>query len=137
MKNLSIYFIYFRFLRLLLNDDIENSIDLAGQMLYQLDKKLGIKPIPPFNQQRYLEAVCIPTKYTGVYTRNLALSSRIYGTICYMEPLYQDNEYEAKAFANRDYRFEGRQISSRIVAVADSYLAGILAFVKGRSIVKE
>ena len=45
----------FNFLRLLLNDDVENSIDLAGQMLYQLDKKLGIKPIPPVNQQRYLE----------------------------------------------------------------------------------
>ena len=120
----------FNFLRLLLNEDIDHSIILASQMLEHLDTELGIKPIPPINEQRYLGAVCIPTKFPGVYARNLALSSRVYGTVCYMEPLYQDNEYEAKAFAKRDYEFEGRRISSRIVEVADTYLNGVLGFVR-------
>lgn len=120
----------FNFLRLLLNDDIEYSIDLAGSMLEHLHIRLGIPPIPPVNEQRYLESVCIPTKFTGVYARNLALSSRVYGPVCYMEPLYQDNEYEAQAFAKRDYEFEGRKISSRIIEIADTYLNGVLAFVE-------
>lgn len=120
----------FNFLRLLLTQDIERSVEFSKTILNELNKQLAIPTIPPENDQAFLERSSILTSAQGVYARNLALSARIHGTLCYAEPLYQDNEKEVRLLAKRDYEVDGRKVSSRLSAVADVYFKAIVTYLE-------
>lgn len=116
----------FNLLRFLLTDDIEESAKLSHQVLRRLNSDVGIPTHPSSSYQRNT----INTNYSGVYARNLSLSGRIYGTLCYAEPLFQDNREEVLRLNTRDYNFEGKMIPSRVVEVAKAYENAILDYAK-------
>jgi hypothetical protein len=117
----------FNLLRLLLTDDIEESAKFSNEVLQILEKDAGI-PIHASSERR--KGNTIKTDYQGVYARNLSLSGRIYGTLCYAEPLFQDNRDEVVRLSTRDYEFEGEMIPSRVVEIAQSYEKAILNYAK-------
>jgi hypothetical protein len=77
-----------------------------------------------------VNALGIRTEHQGVYARNLALSGRIYGTLCYAEPLFQDHIDEVSRLNAKDFEFEGEMISSRVVEIAKAYEKAILKYAK-------
>ena len=117
----------FNLLRLLLTDDIEESAKFSNDVLQILEADAGI-PIHTSSERR--KGSTIKTDYKGVYARNLSLSGRIYGTLCYAEPLFQDNKDEAVRLNTRDYNFNGEMIPSRVVEIAQSYEKAILKYAK-------
>ncbi len=126
----------FNFLRLLLTQDIERSVDFSKAVLDELNKQLAIPSITPENDQAFLERSSILTSAQGVYARNLALSARVHGTLCYAEPLYQDNEAEVRFLAKRDYEVDGRKVSGRLADVAEVYFKAIVEYLKQQRMVK-
>lgn len=64
----------------------------------------------------------------GIYCRNLALTRRVHGPLCYGETLIQNNPEEAKRLAQENFSSNGIMISSRIAEVARAYFRGICEY---------
>ncbi|OJJ21014.1 hypothetical protein BKI52_10595 [marine bacterium AO1-C] len=120
----------FNFLRLLLTQDIEQSIDFSAEVLKAINKKLRIPTLPTQNNQPFIDRACMTTQQTGVYARNLSMARKVYGTLCFIEPLYQENEKEILKLAKNDYDYQGKKIPKRVVEVAEAYFDGIMAYLK-------
>jgi N-acetylmuramoyl-L-alanine amidase len=118
----------FHLLRMLLTDEIEQSSQFSAVVLQKIAEKLGIQATQEPNNQGFLQETSLPINQAGVYARNLTLTRQVWGTLCYVEPLFQDNEKECKLLNRRDLNFEGRKIPRRLEAVAEAYLQAILAY---------
>ena len=111
------------FLRLLLTDDIEHSINFSKYIVESLVEKTKV-PAAVDSNSVYLKDNCMKTNETGVYCRNLTLTRKVHGVICYGESLYQDNINECKLLSQKD--------SKRVEEVAEAYFEGIMNYVKSR-----
>ncbi len=116
------------FLRLLLNKDIENSIEFCNEVQKAFEQQLKIPAATPQDSLYYLERYCIKTSKNGVYLRNLSLTRKIHGTLCYGEPLYQDNVHEYKKLTHSN--FTDAMALPRIREVANAYFSAILTYSK-------
>lgn len=124
------------FLRLLLTDDLEHSIEFSEFMVKSLVEKTGV-PAALDSCAIYLKGNCLNTGAEGVFCRNLALTRKVKGTICYGESLYQDNISECKALSKKDASAplsvtNGVQTSQRVEEVAEAYYQGIMNYVKSK-----
>jgi N-acetylmuramoyl-L-alanine amidase len=116
----------FDFLRLLLTDELDQSIAFSGQVTSYFKKQLNV-PLAKKSDAEYLQTSCTKTVSEGVYGRNLSLCRLVQGVLIYGETLYQDNEKEC-VWLN-DEKLEGEIKSLRIPRtqmVAEAYLLGIL-----------
>ncbi|MBI3510065.1 MAG: N-acetylmuramoyl-L-alanine amidase [Bacteroidetes bacterium] len=83
----------FDFLRLILTDDLPNSIRASGYATHAFQNYLKV-PLATINDANYLQESCIATNQPGVFCRDLSLTRTVEGTIIYGETLYQDNYME-------------------------------------------
>ena len=120
----------FNFLRLLLTQDIEQSIDFSVEVLKAIKSKLQVPTLPTQNNQPFIDRACIATSQPGVYARNLSMARKVYGTLCFIEPLYQENAKEILKLAKNDYDYQGTKIPKRVLEVAEAYFEGIMAYLK-------
>jgi N-acetylmuramoyl-L-alanine amidase len=120
----------FHLLRLLLTEDLAQSIRFSEKILTKIQKGLGVKPIPAKNNQAFLAENSLLTEKTGVYSRNLTLTREVAGVLAYIEPLFQDNIHEIKRLGKRDTAFEGQKIPYRLFQVAEAYYEAVLEFVE-------
>lgn len=120
----------FNFLRLLLSKDIESSVDFSKVILNKVANQLKVPVLPKQNKQPFINRACMPTHVKGVYARNLSMARKVYGTLCFIEPLYQENTQELAKLGKRDYDFKGVKISKRVVEVAQAYYDGIVTYLK-------
>ena len=125
------------FLRLLLTDDVEHSIEFSKYIVNSLSEKLKV-PAALDSNAIYLRDNCMKTAATGVYCRNLTLTRKVKGVICYGESLYQDNVNECKLLSKKDASTPlsvtgGVQTSKRVEEVAEAYYEGIMNYVKRKT----
>lgn len=114
----------FEFLRLLITDDLENSIALSSDVVNSFEKILNVKTAS-FNDAKYLIEGCLPANEVGVYCRNLQLTRYIHSPLVYGETLYQDNINEC-VLLNEEV---DKTKNKRIQQVADAYFQGVLGYV--------
>ena len=105
------------FLRLLITDDLEQSIVFSSLCLDQFTKQLQV-PVATADKEFYLRDYCAPTDKTGVYCRNLLLTNRIHGPLVYGETLFQDHEDESRKLANPN--------GKRLGQVTEAYYQALL-----------
>lgn len=117
------------FLRLLLCDDIDNSLKLSEHLASSFTNKLKV-PLADINDATYLKKYCMPTHVKGVYARNLSLTRLVKGTVVYGETLYQDNIKECLLLSNNDIEVNGIKTSSRVKQIAEAYFEGIVEYMK-------
>ena len=126
------------FLRLLLTDDLERSIEFSKSIVNSLSEKLEV-PAALDSCAIYLRDNCITTGVNGVFCRNLTLTRTVKGTLCYGESLYQDNINECKLLSKKDastslsMTLDGIQTSKRVEEVAEAYFQGIMNYVKNKN----
>ncbi len=120
------------FLRLLLTEDIKNSIDFSKYIVESLVEKTGV-PAALDSSATYLKGNSLSTDVTGVFCRNLALTRMVRGTLCYGESLYQDNINECKLLSKEEITIDGMKTSKRVEEVAEAYFDGIMNYVKSKS----
>ncbi|HTB08054.1 MAG TPA: hypothetical protein VK806_13980 [Bacteroidia bacterium] len=118
------------FLRMLISPDIENSLTLSSMLVNNLSASLSV-PIVQRKDATYLSQHCLATPIEGVYSRDLALTRLIKGTLVYGEPLYQDNEKECYLLTSKDAQIAGIAVSQRITLVADAYYKSIVDYITG------
>ena len=122
----------FEFLRLLLTDDIERSINFSSYFIKSFEKNLNV-PTAKETDAEYLKQYCLPTEMPGVYCRNLTLTRMVHGTLVYGETLYKDYINELKLLSKEDIDFNEVfhfKTSSRVQQVANAYYEAIINYVK-------
>jgi len=115
------------FVRLSQTQEIKESIILSGYVLSGLKKHTNVDIIDDYSEISYLNDYCLSTHVKGVFSRNLALTRQIKGTICYVEALYQDN-FDESLLLNKnqeyDYSLERvREVSNGIIEGITNYLS--------------
>lgn len=123
------------FLRLLLTDQIDNSIEFSKFIVESLEERTRV-PAAMDSCAVYLKGNCLNTGAKGVFCRNLALTRMVKGTLCYGESLYQDNINECKALSKLEITIDGIKTSKRVEEVADAYFEGIMKYVKAAPALK-
>ena len=120
----------FQLFRLLISDEIENSILLSKKVLAAHETILKVPTLPVKHSQKPLEKTWLYTGTQGVYARNLFLTKEVFGVLCYGESLLQDNEKEILLLNKKDFLVDGVLVSSRTKTVANAYLKGIFKYLK-------
>ena len=118
----------YHFLRLVLSNDLANSLQLSQKVVEKFTEKLDVPPLTDAEKADYLHKYSLATSAPGVYARNLTLTRLVHGTICYGESLYQDNIKEAFLLAKRDDEIAGVKISHRVRLVAEAYFEAIVSY---------
>lgn len=114
------------FLRLLLSDEIDNSVTGASHIAAAFNEDLKV-PLANANDAAYLSASCLYSGQSGVYCRNLSMTRLIHGPILYGETLYQDNVNEIRLLSGKYVSdpVSGIQAPPRVIQVAAAYEKGI------------
>jgi N-acetylmuramoyl-L-alanine amidase len=126
----------FQFLRQLVSYDLENSMRFSNLVVKSFEETLKVPTITKQDETNNIKNFSMPTLYKGVYSRNLALTRYVMGTVCYGESLLQDNVKEMKLLNKRDLDYSCGKTSSRVKDVANAYYKGILAFYKSENFTK-
>lgn len=113
----------FDFLRMLITNQVPESIKLSNHILQSFTNELNV-PAAGAEDATYLSTVSMATDQKGVYCRNLALTRGIQCPMVYGETLYQDNRTECQLLADPK--------SGRLKEVANSYFQGILNYANSR-----
>lgn len=114
----------FEFLRLLITNELEESINLSSNMLNSFEQNLGIKTAN-FKDATYLPKGCLTTEKNGVYCRNLQLTRYIHSPLVYGETLYQDNIHEC-VLLNKE---TDKTKNVRVQEIANAYFIGVKNYV--------
>lgn len=117
------------FLRLLLCDDLEKSVNFSSYFIKSFEKNLAV-PTAKTADADYLKQYCLPTEKPGVFCRNLTLTRMVHGTVVYGETLYQDNVKELMLLSKNEITVNGIQTSSRVQQVANAYYEAVRNYVK-------
>src|ERR1019366_433793 len=117
----------FEFLRLIISNDLEQSITLSSAMVKSFEKNLNVKTAT-IKDAKYLIDGCLATGEPGVYCRNLQLTRYIHTPLVYGETLYQDNMNECISL-NKEC---DKTKNERVQQVAEAYFQGVLSFVKNQ-----
>jgi len=114
------------FLRLLLTDEIDNSVSGASYIATAFKEDLNV-PLASANDAAYLGTSCLYSGQSGVYCRNLSMTRLVHGPILYGESLYQDNVNEVWSLSDKHVSepISGIQAPARVIQVANAYEKGI------------
>lgn len=120
----------YEFLRLLLSDNVEQSILLGQKIAERFDRDLKVPAVEHPKLPHQLQPYCL-LHYPGVYSRNLVLTRLIHSPVCYGEPLLQNHRGEAKLLTETNGEIQGVRCSKRLEEVARAYFEGIKDYCKG------
>lgn len=114
------------FLRLLLTDEIENSVSGAAYFAASFKEELKL-PLASEKDAAYLGTSCLYAGQNGVYCRNLSMTRLIHGPVLYGETLYQDNETEIRLLSALPVAdaISGINAPPRVLQVVKAYERGI------------
>jgi hypothetical protein len=127
----------FDFLRLLLTDDLEQSIYASGLATAAFKSELDV-PLAKSSDATYLRDNCLPAGPPGVFCRNLSMTRLVQGPLIYGETLFQDNAGECQRLAKESHDpvwrksyFTIAEVEDfRVSEVADAYFTAVLNWVK-------
>ncbi|HEX8515569.1 MAG TPA: N-acetylmuramoyl-L-alanine amidase [Bacteroidia bacterium] len=117
----------FEFLRLLITEDLERSVELSSSVINSFESALGI-PTCGNHDATYITEGCLPTEARGVFCRNLQLTRYIHSPLVYGESIYQDNIKEAQLLNKETDKTK----NERVMQVADAYFNGIMNYAAKR-----
>lgn len=121
------------FMRLLLGEEMNQSIDFSKAVMQSYAKHLHVPAVGMRQDLIYLKNSCIAIDSAGVFARNLSLTRNVGGVLCYGESLCQDNITEA-AWLNQQLIPAGPDLytSSRVRMVADAYFEAMMQYAKNQ-----
>lgn len=115
-------------LRCILTDDVPRSKALCDEFIRTSEQYTGVKPVEANSDLPYLKKYSVFTGAPGVFARNLFLTRRVWGPMCYGESLCQDNEQEAFLLSQRDMDVHGYVAPRRLAEVADAYVMAVMRY---------
>lgn len=116
------------FIRLLVTDDLDQSMLLSEQVMHQFTEKTHIPPVDPKDPVPYLKSVSLQLG-NGIYARNLFLTRTIHGPLCYGESLCQDDREECIRLNENDLVINHIRGPKRVEQVARAYYEAVKHFI--------
>jgi len=126
----------YEFLRLLVSEDLNASLQFSKAVLEKFSQHLNVPVHSKADGAHYLNRVCLKLD-EGIYARNLALTRLIHGPVCYGETLIQNNIDECVNLSRKDFVINGQFCSSRVKQVAEAYFDGIKEYLLTKEVEKE
>jgi N-acetylmuramoyl-L-alanine amidase len=117
------------FLRLLLTDDLEQSLHFSEYVIRQLTEQLNVPPVQPQDPVPYLTSVSMQLG-NGIYARNLFLTRMVHGPLCYGESLCQDHREECIRLNGREIEVNQIRGPKRVEQVAKAYFMAVKEFIR-------
>jgi N-acetylmuramoyl-L-alanine amidase len=121
----------YEFLRLIVTDQINESLNLSEFITRQFVRHLDIPLISEYEKTSYIDSSCLIQK-PGIYCRNLALTRLVHSPVCYGETLVQNNQEEIYRLSESNTSVENIPCPKRVKAVARAYFEGIKEYFKNR-----
>lgn len=121
----------YEFMRLLLTQDLEKSVQLSRAILKRFTKTLNVPPVDDSLDIKYLKNVSIKVG-KGVYARNLTLTRLVHGPLCYGETLCQDNVSECVLLNEKNLVMDNIKGPKRAEQVAQAYYDGIVNYINSQ-----
>lgn len=121
----------YEFLRMIVSDDLEESLELARCILPQFVDQLDVPSL--CNEKRSSAHPSCLLQEMGIYSRNLALTRLVHSPLCYGESLVQNNEKEVSRLSTYDMEIAGQSCPKRVKEVASAYFHGIKNYLEGAS----
>ncbi|GAB4327014.1 MAG: hypothetical protein OHK0038_00580 [Flammeovirgaceae bacterium] len=118
------------FLRLLLSDDLDNSLQICDKVQHKFVHDLKVPSVPHDERLSYLKRGCVYTEKAGIYARNLALTRMVHSPLCYGETLCQDDPKEARILAREEIPAGDLMTSPRVAQTAQAYFEAIHSYWK-------
>ncbi len=118
------------FLRLLLSDDLQKSVEVADYFERFHKSIAKVHPVAADSELPYLKRGCVYAGKEGVFARNLSLTRMIHSPVVYGESLCQDHKSEAIALSKDSKFIQGKWMPARIEQIADAYYHTTLSFFK-------
>jgi N-acetylmuramoyl-L-alanine amidase len=118
------------FLRLLLSDDLDNSLQICEKVQHKFVHDLKVPSVPHDDRLSYLKRGCVYADKEGIYARNLALTRMVRSPLCYGETLCQDDGKEARALAKEEIPAGDLMTSPRVAETAHAYFEAIHSYWK-------
>lgn len=115
------------FMRLLLTDNFEKSVDFSQILLKNINYKLGVPAILATGKYEFLKNSSVYVE-KGIYSRNLSMTRLVHSPLSYGEVLCIDNVNEAIELSKVVVIDGNLQASRRVEQVADTYVASILEY---------
>ncbi len=119
----------YEFLRLIVKSDLSESVLLSRCIVKHLRESLQIPAIKGSEVSFELASVSHQID-EGIYSRNLLLTRKIHGPVCYGESLVQNHHEESRRLRIYDSQVAGYPCPQRIWEVAKAYLDGILDYLR-------
>lgn len=117
----------YEFLRLIVTDQLQASLNLSESIIEQFEKKLCVPLLSEHEKISYIDHACLMQK-KGIYSRNLALTRLVHSPLCYGETLIQNNQQEIYKLSERGTLIENLPCPQRVKDVAEAYYEGIKAY---------
>ncbi len=120
------------FLRLLLTDHIDHSLQLSTSIINEMADKLQVSAVTSEDPVPYL---ITSSKHlnNGIYARNLFLTRMVNSPLCYGETLCQNHKEECLRLNERRIIIRDLQGPKRVEQVAQAYFLGVKHFIEGKS----
>lgn len=117
------------FLRLLVTDDLVQSLRLSEYVIQQLTQQLNVEPVQPQDPVPYLTSVS-KRLGNGIYARNLFLTRMVHGALCYGESLCQDHREESVRLNKKEIEVNQMRGPKRVEQVAQAYFIALKEFIR-------
>lgn len=112
------------FMRLLLSNDVKESVTFSKILLSHIKYKLGVPVVDQLADYDFLEKSSVYME-PGVYARNLSMTRLIHSPLSYGEVLCVDNVDECVALTRKELKIGTIVTSKRVQEVADTYVDAI------------
>lgn len=113
-------------LRLLLTNDMDNSKILSKILIQKFIEKINMMPVGSWYGE--LENN-IPTRYKGVYARNLGMTRMVRGPVAFGEPFLQNNKKAIDLITESPVEFAGISAAPILIQTAKAYVEAAEEFI--------
>lgn len=113
-------------LRLLLTNDMENSKILSKILIQKFIKNINMKPVGSWYGE--LENN-LPSRYKGVFARNLGMTRMVRGPVAFGEPFLQNNKEAIALITESPVDFEGISAAPILIQTAKAYVEAAEEFI--------
>lgn len=117
----------YEFLRMLLTNAIDKSVEFGKLLTSQFIHQLKVPLIKESEKTSYITNACL-LQDPGIYARNLVLTRLVHSPLCYGETLVQNNQEEVYRLSNQDVEIGGVRCSHRLKEVATAYFEAIKTY---------
>lgn len=116
------------FLRLLVTNHLNKSVEISQETIIALRYGIDVLPVDEDNTLDFIKESCVWVN-KGIYARNLSMTRLVHSPLCYAEPLCLDYLLKSEDLLKKEVKVGDDIISSLLAEkIADAYITALKAY---------